>query len=163
IEVESPEERGYGNIRCNLTESSVRDATLGDLGVDLSGLVLAYGDHRGDPALRELVAARHGGRDGADVLIAPGAAAALFFIATSRDMTYGEPLPPVASLTTRGISVGSLSKSFGLPGIRTGWAVTHDAGLAETLLAAKEQVVITGSTVDEAIAGQVLSDAERRL
>lgn len=52
IEIESPEERGYGTIRNNLTESSVRDMRLGDLGLDLDDLVLAYGDHRGDPALR---------------------------------------------------------------------------------------------------------------
>ena len=55
IEVESPEERGYGSLRHNLTESSVRDATLEHYGVDLSGQVLAYGDHRGRPELRELI------------------------------------------------------------------------------------------------------------
>ncbi len=61
IEVESPEETGYGSIDCNLAESSIADADLDDLGVDLRGLVLRYGDHRGLPALRELVAA-DGGR-----------------------------------------------------------------------------------------------------
>jgi len=30
IEAESPEEYGYGRIRCNLAESSVSDASLGD-------------------------------------------------------------------------------------------------------------------------------------
>ena len=33
IEVESPEQLGYGRIRHNLAESSVTDATLGELGV----------------------------------------------------------------------------------------------------------------------------------
>ena len=52
IEVESPEQLGYGRIRHNLAESSVTDATLGELGVDLGGLVLQYGDHLGLPELR---------------------------------------------------------------------------------------------------------------
>jgi len=57
IEVESPEEVGYDRIRCNLAESSVADMPLDRLEVDLRGLVLRYGDHRGLPQLRELVAA----------------------------------------------------------------------------------------------------------
>jgi len=32
IEIESPEQLGYANIRCNLTESSVSDLRLADLG-----------------------------------------------------------------------------------------------------------------------------------
>jgi hypothetical protein len=60
IEVESPEEVGYGAIRCNLAESSMRDRVLGDLGleVDLLKTVLLYGDHRGHPELRALLAER---------------------------------------------------------------------------------------------------------
>ncbi len=72
------------------------------------------------------------------------------------DETYRElqeaPLPPLAaSQSERVISVSSLSKAYGLPGIRLGWLVTRDAALRQTLLAAKEQIVITGSVVDEAI------------
>ena len=47
--------------------------------------------------------------------------------------------------------MSSFSKSYGMPGIRLGWLVTRDRVLFETLLAAKEQVVIGGSVVDEAI------------
>ena len=54
IEIESPEQMGYGNIRCNLTESSVADMRLSELGIDLRSLVLAYTDHLGKPGLREL-------------------------------------------------------------------------------------------------------------
>ena len=57
IEVESPEQLGYGRIRHNLAESSVTDAALADLGVDLGGLVLQYGDHLGLPELRAEIAA----------------------------------------------------------------------------------------------------------
>lgn len=252
IEIESPEERGYGSIRHNLTESSVRDATLEQYGVDLSGQVLAYGDHRGLPELRELLA------DGTDdctaehVLCTPGAAAALFFVATSvlsagdhalvehtnyatnletprllgadvqrielqledgfaldldrlahqirpstalisvttphnptgatlalhelealvelaerhacwllvdetyREMTHHTPLPVAASLSDRAISVCSVSKTYGLPGLRLGWVISRHPELYETLLAAKEQIVICGSTLDEEATRQVL-------
>ena len=36
IERESPEEFGYGRIRNNLSESSIRDLSLSQLGIDLS-------------------------------------------------------------------------------------------------------------------------------
>src|SRR3954447_24566949 len=87
IEVESPEQLGYDTIAYNLSESSVSDRRLADLGldIDLDELVLCYGDHLGDPVLREAVAAGAGagviGPD--DVLVTPGAAAALFGVATS--------------------------------------------------------------------------------
>jgi aspartate/methionine/tyrosine aminotransferase len=56
-----------------------------------------------------------------------------------------------------------MSKAYGLPGLRVGWAVCRDPQLAETLLAAKEQMVICGATLDEAIAGLVLADKARVL
>lgn len=258
IEIESPEERGYGSIRCNLTESSVTDATLEDYGVELSGLTLAYGDHRGLPELRDAIASDSGCEPG-DVLCAPGAAAALFFVATSvlgtgdhaliehtnystnletprllgaqvdpielriedgyrldvervaamvrpttrlisvttphnptgvdltldelhalvelaerhdcwllvdetyREMARPEPLPVAASLSPRAISVSSMSKTYGLPGLRLGWVVNRDPALAETLLAAKEQIVICGSTLDESASAQVLERRDEHL
>ena len=82
---------------------------------------------------------------------------------TYRDLTHGRQLPMAATLSPRAISVASMSKAYGLPGIRIGWAVTTDPGLQETLLAAKEQIVICGSTIDEHIAGRVLADRERIL
>ncbi len=263
IEVESPEQLGYDTIAYNLSESSVSDRRLRDLDIeldDLEDLVLCYGDHLGDPVLREAVAALGDGLTADDVLVTPGAAAALFCTATAllepgdhavvvrtnyatnletpraigadldvvdlayddgwkldldrvralvrpghtkllsatcphnptgtmfdratleglvaiadssgavllvdetyRDLTHGEPLPMVASLSPRAVSVSSMSKAYGLPGLRTGWAVCRDAALAETLLAAKEQMVICGATLDEAIAGRVLSARDRIL
>ena len=76
----------------------------------------------------------------------------LLFDETYREIVDGAPLPVAASLSSRVVSVSSMSKAFGLPGIRTGWAVTTDAELFESLLAAKEQIVITGSIVDETLA-----------
>ncbi len=42
IEVESPEEFGYGNIRNNLAESSISDRKLSDLGLSIPDLTLLY-------------------------------------------------------------------------------------------------------------------------
>lgn len=263
IEVESPEQLGYDTITNNLSESSVADRRLADLGIDLEldDLLLCYGDHLGDPALREAIASGGDGLRADDVLVTPGAAAALFCTATSlldpgdhvvvvrtnyatnletpraigadvdivdlafddgwqldveqlgarvrpgvtrlisvtcphnptgtmldleslhalvdlaersgavllvdetyRDLTHAEPtrLPMAAALSTRAVSVSSMSKAYGLPGLRVGWAVCRDPGLAETLLAAKEQMLICGPTLDEAIACRVLA-ARRRI
>jgi len=77
------------------------------------------------------------------------------------DETYGElayegPLPIAAALGPHVISVASLSKAYGVPGIRIGWLVCQDQGLLELFLAAKEQIGICGSVVDEWIAEEVL-------
>ena len=253
IEVESPEQMGYGNIRCNLTESSVADLRLSDLGLDLSSLLLSYTDHRGKPGLRELIAADGRALSPEDVIVAPGAAAALFIVATSllepddhmvvmhpnyatnvetpraigcrvdtldlsfedgfrfdverlasllrpetklislttphnptgitltdrdlravaelarsrgcrllidetyREMAFSGPAPLGAELGDHCIGVASLSKSYGLPGIRIGWIAARDKDLQETFLAAKEQMFICKSVVDEEIAFRVLS------
>jgi aspartate/methionine/tyrosine aminotransferase len=264
IEVESPEQLGYDTITNNLSESSVADRRLNDLGLDLGSelddLLLCYGDHLGDPVLREAVAAGGAGLGADDVIVTPGAAAALFATATSllepgdhavvvrtnyatnletpraigadldvvdlsfddgwrldvervaarvrpgttrlisvtcphnptgtmldlaslqalvelaersgsvlladetyRDLTHGAQLPMAATLSPRAISVSSMSKAYGLPGLRVGWAVCRDPQLAATLLAAKEQMLICGATLDEAIAGRVLTDRARIL
>ena len=257
IEEESPEQFGYDRIRYNLTESSVRDRSLADLGIELRDLLLFYGDHAGNESFRDLVAEQSGGEPGGvsrdDVLVTAGAAQALFIIATSlldkgdhlvvirpnyatnietpraieadvsfldltfedgfridpeklmalvtprtkyvsvtlphnptgvmmdeadlrslvgrvesagcrllvdetyREMTFGEPLPVAATLSERAISVSSLSKTYGIPGIRTGWLVCRDGELMKTFLAAKEQIGICGSVVDEEIAARALA------
>jgi aspartate/methionine/tyrosine aminotransferase len=78
-------------------------------------------------------------------------------------MNFAGPTPLAASLSPRCISVASLSKSYGLPGIRIGWIITRDHQLQETFLAAKEQFFICNSIVDEAIAAQALAQKERLL
>lgn len=76
---------------------------------------------------------------------------------TYRDINFETKLPVAASLGYHVVSVSSMSKSFGIPGIRLGWIITKNKKLQETFLAAKEQINISGSVVDEWIAEQVLS------
>src|SRR4249920_911497 len=83
IEIESPEQMGYSNIQCNLTESSVSDLLFRDIHFDLRDLVFCYGHHAGKPELRELIAAEHAGINAENILITTGAASALFIINTS--------------------------------------------------------------------------------
>jgi aspartate/methionine/tyrosine aminotransferase len=256
IEIESPEQFGYENIRYNLTESSVPDVVLCELDLNLKDMVLCYTNHLGKPGLRQRISAEGEGLNPQQVMITAGAVAALFIIATSllkagdhmvvlhpnyvanietpraigcqvdylrlsfeekfrldikkleklitpdtrvvsltyphnptgavlseaqlqevvslveskrcylvfdetyRDMAFGPPLPIAASLSPNVISVSSFSKSYGLPGIRIGWLITRDKSLMETFLAAKEQIFICNSVVDEEIADQFLAKKE---
>ena len=251
IEVESPEELGYGTIANNLAESSFSDQRLADLGVDgdVGDLLLQYGDHRGLPALRELIAGTE--LDPGDLLVTAGAAAALFIVATSllqpgdhalivrpnyatnvetpraigadaefldlrfedgwrldpdrvaaalrddtrlvsvcvphnptgrtmdlgdlvalverhptarllvdetyRELAYDAPAPQAATRSERVIAVSSLSKAYGLPGLRIGWIACRDRALTERFLAAREQILIAGSLLDETMAARVLA------
>ncbi|MEA4873464.1 MAG: aspartate aminotransferase, partial [Synergistaceae bacterium] len=60
IEKESPEQLGYEKIKNNLTETSVRDRNIRDLGLVIDDMILPYGDHLGDPRLRETIAQQSG-------------------------------------------------------------------------------------------------------
>lgn len=78
---------------------------------------------------------------------------------TYRELAYGEPLPPATTLSPRVLGVSSMSKTYGLPGLRIGWLTCRDEQLMETLLAAKEQIFICGAVLEEELAARVL---ERR-
>ncbi|WP_211275425.1 pyridoxal phosphate-dependent aminotransferase [Actinoplanes rectilineatus] len=70
------------HVRYDLAESTSPPLTVGDLasGEELAGLTLGYGTSRGDPELRELIAAATGVR--ADqVLVTAGAIDAMFLVA----------------------------------------------------------------------------------
>lgn len=254
IEIEAPEGFGYDKIECNLSESSFADQSFSQLNLDLSQVVLFYGDHKGKSELRELLSAQSGNLTPDDILITAGAASALFIVATSvlekgdhlvvaktnyatnietpraigadisflslkfdeqydlnldeldnlitpqtklvsltyphnptgvmiseeklktiieiiekkntfllldetyREMSFVKPLPVAATLSDRVISVASMSKSYGLPGIRIGWIMCKNKILMETFLAAKEQICITNSVLDEEVAYHYLKD-----
>ena len=83
IEIEAPEEKGYNTIKYNLAESSMRDIQLKDLGVDLKNLVLFYGEHRGMVKLREAIIEVSSILSVDDILVAGGAAMALFIVSSS--------------------------------------------------------------------------------
>jgi aspartate/methionine/tyrosine aminotransferase len=71
---------------------------------------------------------------------------------TYREMNFDGVMPHAASRAKHVISVASFSKTFGLPGIRVGWLMTQNRKMFETFFAAKEQIQICGSALDEEIA-----------
>ena len=70
---------------------------------------------------------------------------------TYRDLQVIKPPPFATTRSDRVISVGSLSKAYGLPGLRLGWLLTTNAMLAERFPAAKEPMVICGPIVEKEI------------
>lgn len=255
IEVESPEEMGYGNIKYNLAESSVRDRRISDINADLNNLVLNYGDHRGSPELRNMICENSNILDSKNVLVTQAAAMGLFVIhstllsandhlivirpnyatnietpkaigceisyidltfetgysidielvknlivsntklisittphnptgtiipentideiiklaeenncfllidETYRELNFQTKIKPYYSeKSDKVISVSSLSKAYGFPGLRIGWIICKDAQLMNTFLAAKEQIIICNSVVDEYLALQILKN-----
>ncbi len=260
IEIESPEEMGYGNIQFNLAESSVKDININELEANLNGLVLNYGDHRGDQKLRKLICENSEKIQIENVLVCQAAAMALFIVNTSlltvadhlivirpnyatnietpkainceisyvdlqfengfqpniaqierkiqpntklisittphnptgivlnstfinelinlakakniyllfdetyRELNFQSELKPYfAEKSSQVISICSLSKAYGLPGIRIGWIITQDKTLYYKFLAAKEQIIICNSVVDEYLAYSALKLRDKLL
>ncbi|HLY70113.1 MAG TPA: pyridoxal phosphate-dependent aminotransferase [Puia sp.] len=257
IEIESPETLGYGSIACNLSESSVRDIMFSEIDLNLNDLVIAYGDHAGKPALRELIAGDFKNISAENILLTVGAAGALFIIHSSllkkedhlivlrpnyatnietprsigcditfidlqfdekyevhvdkiksaikpntklisittphnptgtmiskenlfalsdlaeknncylltdetyRDISFTVSTPLAANLGKNNISISSVSKAYGIPGIRLGWIISSDQSLQNLFLAAKEQIHICNSVVDEEICYQFLLQKEK--
>lgn len=87
--------------------------------------------------------------------IAEEAGAYLMVDETYRDLIFGTLPPLAASMSPIAISLTSMSKTWGLPGIRIGWAVA-DRPIVEAIRAVREQVTICNSSVGETIAKEVL-------
>lgn len=80
---------------------------------------------------------------------------------TYRDACFATPYPLCATLGEQVISVASLSKAFGLPGLRLGWIITQNNKLHYTFLAAKEMIYITNPIIDEEVAHHFLLEKEK--
>lgn len=87
----------------------------------------------------------------------------LLFDETYRELDFDNALPPAATLSPKAISVSTMSKCYGLPGIRIGWLATQDESILDAILTIREQVTITNNALGEFIATHVLQDRERHL
>ncbi|WP_455364464.1 aminotransferase class I/II-fold pyridoxal phosphate-dependent enzyme [[Eubacterium] cellulosolvens] len=74
---------------------------------------------------------------------------------TYRELAFGDVLPPAASLSSKAISVTTMSKAYGLPGIRIGW-VAANKEIIERVVSAREQLTICNSIIGEAVAEAAL-------
>lgn len=69
-------------------------------------------------------------------------------------------LPAACDLSERAVSLGVVSKSFGLPGLRIGWVACRDRELLERLGAFKDYLTICPSAPSELLAAVALRHRE---
>jgi len=65
------------------------------------------------------------------------------------ELDESDRLPSVCDVYERGVSLGCLSKSHGLPGLRLGWIATHDAEVLGRMSKFKDYLTITNSAPSE--------------
>jgi aspartate/methionine/tyrosine aminotransferase len=82
-----------------------------------------------------------------------------------RESSYDDA--PVAQTAThlgpKVVTLSSLSKSYGAPGLRIGWATTRDPWMREQLALAKFNTVVSCGTLDEALAIEAFRNADEFL
>ena len=69
-------------------------------------------------------------------------------------------LPAACDLYERAVSLGSVSKTYGLPGLRTGWIACRDAALRDAIVATKLYTTICSSAPSELLAAVALRNRE---
>jgi aspartate/methionine/tyrosine aminotransferase len=69
-----------------------------------------------------------------------------------RGLEQGDPLPQAADHSTTAISVGVMSKAYGLPGLRIGWIASRDHELLDRVARAKNYTTICNSAPSEVLA-----------
>jgi len=79
------------------------------------------------------------------------------------EFDQADRLPAGADTSPTGVSIGVMSKSFGLAGLRIGWIATRDRALLERLAAFKDYTTICNSAPSEVLALIALRARERVL
>ena len=72
-------------------------------------------------------------------------------------------LPAACDLDPHAVSLGSISKSYGLPGLRLGWLVTRDAALREAIMRIKDYTTICSSAPSEVLTALALRNRQTLL
>lgn len=83
--------------------------------------------------------------------------------ATAGAQRAGDNAPWIADAYEKGISLGVLSKAYGLPGLRVGWLACRDTALMEDVARYKNYLSICGATPSEALALVALRHGEHLL
>ena len=99
------------------------------------------------------------------VAMAHEAGAVLFADEVYRMLEYNpsDRLPAACELSPSALSLGVMSKAFGLAGLRVGWLVVRDAVLRQKLLAYKDYTTICNSAPSEILALIALRASQRML
>jgi aspartate/methionine/tyrosine aminotransferase len=69
-------------------------------------------------------------------------------------------LPPACDEYELGVSLGSISKSYGLPGLRIGWIATRDRAVREAVAAMKDYTTICASAPSEFLTALALRNRQ---
>jgi aspartate/methionine/tyrosine aminotransferase len=87
----------------------------------------------------------------------------LFSDEVYREAEYlpADRLPAACDLYERAISLGVLSKTYGLPGLRIGWIATRDAEIFRRMAALKDYTTICNSAPSEFLAELALRHRQR--
>ncbi|MEW1847194.1 capreomycidine synthase [Nonomuraea angiospora] len=87
----------------------------------------------------------------------------LVWDAAFSELTYDRPpLPDPGATLERVVSVGTLSKAYGLPGLRVGWCLAYPA-LLRTMTRIRDYLTISTSPLAEVLATAVLRQADHVL
>jgi len=70
------------------------------------------------------------------------------------------PLPPAAALAANAVSLGVLSKAYGLAGLRLGWIATRDAALRARVVQLRDYTTICNAAPSEILALGAMRAAE---
>lgn len=255
MELEDWFDRYQFEFEFDIGESGVKFFKFGDLNIDLGNVELRYGNHKGDPELREIISSFFPGLNSSNIAVTNGSSEAIFSVIASligpgdhiiveapnypslyeiplslernvslyflefeegfklnfeklsklirpetrliclthpnnptgsvlsrkelddlisfiesnnlfllmdetyREISFGEPLPLAATLSNKAISVSSMSKAFGVPGIRVGWVAAQEE-IIDSVRAVREQITICNSSISERIALEILSRKE---
>jgi aspartate/methionine/tyrosine aminotransferase len=77
------------------------------------------------------------------------------------DFPGGEPMaPPIRDLGPRGISVGTFSKPFGLPGLRIGWIAASEE-IVQACWAARDYISLSPGKLNDKLAQIALANRDR--
>lgn len=82
----------------------------------------------------------------------------LFSDEVYRESEYAptDRLPAACDLSSRAVSLGVLSKTYGLPGLRIGWVATHNAALLQRMAELKDYTTICNAAPSEFLAALAL-------
>lgn len=87
----------------------------------------------------------------------------LFSDEVYRESEYStdDRLPAACDLSRRAVSLGVMSKTYGLPGLRIGWVATRNRAVADRMAALKDYTTICSSGPSEFLAGIALRNRHR--
>ena len=69
-------------------------------------------------------------------------------------------LPAACDLDEHAVSLGSISKSYGLPGLRIGWLVTRDGAVRDAIMRMKDYTTICSSAPSEVLTAVALRNRQ---